>query len=96
MAGMSRKELLDLPVTVDLATAAKALGIGRDKAQRLARDGDFPCGLHRLGKSWRVVTQGPSGLLAACGITAEEQAAAAARVHEQLTEPPRKAAADAA
>ncbi len=65
---MIRDELLQLPVTVNLATAARALGIGRNLAQRLAAAGDFPCDVHKLGRTYRVVTQGPDGLLAACGI----------------------------
>lgn len=75
---MTPSELLSLPVTVDLATAARALGIGRDKARALAASGDLPCAAHRLGHSWRVVTRGPRGLLAACGITEESQGRAAA------------------
>lgn len=78
MSGLSRRELLELPVTVDLQTAAKALGIGRDKAQRLVGTPEFPCRAHRLGNRWRVVTQGPDGLLAACGITTDQPAAPAA------------------
>lgn len=74
---MTLDELLALPVTVNLQTAARALGIGRDKAQRMARDGDFPCKVHRLGLKYRVVTQGPDGLLAACGITGAAPAAVA-------------------
>jgi hypothetical protein len=67
--GMTRKELLALPVTVDLRTAAKALSIGYGLAQRIAQADEFPCQVQRLGRQYRVVTQGPNGLLAACGIT---------------------------
>ncbi len=65
---MTPDELLDLPVTVDLRTAARALGIGRSLAYDLASAGDFPCRVQRLGIRYRVVTRGPDGLLAACGI----------------------------
>ena len=72
---MTPEELRALPITVDLATAAKALGIGRDLATRLARahvegTGKFPCKVMRLGFKYRVVTQGPDGLLAVCGVGA--------------------------
>jgi hypothetical protein len=48
------KELLALPVTVDLSTAGKAFGIGRTKAHELARNGNFPCEVLRVGNSYRV------------------------------------------
>jgi hypothetical protein len=62
---MSRAELLALPPTTDLPTAARALGIGRTTAYQLARAGEFPTPVLRLGARYRVVT---SGLLAALGI----------------------------
>lgn len=65
---MTRDELLALPVTVSLDVALRALGISRNRATRLLRSGDFPCRVHKLGSRYRVVTPGPDGLLAACGI----------------------------
>jgi predicted DNA-binding transcriptional regulator AlpA len=62
---VNRDELLALPATVDLVTAARALGIGRTTAYQLARAGEFPIPVLRLGARYRVVT---SGLLAALGI----------------------------
>jgi hypothetical protein len=62
---MNRDELLALPVTVDLVTAAKALNIGRTLAYQLARTREFPVPVLRLGTKYRVVT---SGLLAALGL----------------------------
>jgi hypothetical protein len=41
--GLSRAELLALPVTVNVPTAARALGLGRPTAYELARRGEFPC-----------------------------------------------------
>jgi hypothetical protein len=70
--GMTRRELLRLgaeQVTCDLMTAARALGIGRTLAHDLARKGTFPCQVQKLGAKYRVVTGGPRGLLAACGVT---------------------------
>lgn len=54
--GLSRRELLKLPPSVDLVTAGRALGIGRTKAYELARAEDFPARVLRLGNTYRVVT----------------------------------------
>ncbi len=61
--GMSRKQLLELPVTVDVQTAAKALGIGRNLAYDLLTRGEFPCRTQKLGSRIRVITGGPDGLV---------------------------------
>lgn len=53
---MTRAELLALPTAVDLTTAARALGLGRTKAQELARAGQWPTPLLRLGSTYRVPT----------------------------------------
>ncbi|MDN5854667.1 MAG: helix-turn-helix domain-containing protein, partial [Actinomycetia bacterium] len=37
-------------------TAARAFGIGRTKAYELARDGDFPCRVVRVGATYHVPT----------------------------------------
>ena len=42
IAGMTEEELATLPVSTGLLTAARALGIGRNQAYRMARDGTFP------------------------------------------------------
>jgi hypothetical protein len=49
-------DIHSLPVTIDLMTAARALGIGRTKAYELARSGEFPCRIIRIGDLYRVVT----------------------------------------
>ena len=54
--GMTRAELLALPVTVDIGTAARALGLGRSTAYELARRREFPCRVLRVGSSYRVPT----------------------------------------
>ena len=51
---MSMDELLALPVSVDIVTAGRAFGLGRTKAHELARAGDFPCRIRRLGNRYRV------------------------------------------
>jgi hypothetical protein len=56
MEPMTVEDLRRLPVTVDLLTAATLLGIGRTRAYELARRGEFPCKLLRVGARYRVVT----------------------------------------
>ena len=56
MHAMSRAELLELPAVTDLVTAGRALGIGRTRSFELARRGEFPVPLLRIGSTWRVPT----------------------------------------
>jgi excisionase family DNA binding protein len=69
---VSREELLALPASVDLVTAAKALGIGRTTAYQLARSGDLPVPVLRLGVRYRVPT---AALLQVLGIEPAESPA---------------------
>ena len=55
--------------TVDLMTAARALGLGRTKAYELAKREQFPCRVIRIGGTYRIPT---AGLLELLGVTAEE------------------------
>lgn len=55
--------------TVDLMTAAAALGIGRTKAYDLARRGEFPCRVIRIGEVYCVPTP---GLLELLGVPPED------------------------
>ncbi|OEV30449.1 hypothetical protein AN219_10635 [Streptomyces nanshensis] len=61
--GMSQGEVLELPATVDLETANRALGLGRSKGYELARRGRYPCRVLRLGNAYRVVTADLRSLL---------------------------------
>lgn len=56
MKQMSQDELLALPTTVSVETAARAIGLGRTRAYELARQGAFPCKVIRVGAKYRVVT----------------------------------------
>ncbi|MEV4390525.1 helix-turn-helix domain-containing protein [Nonomuraea sp. NPDC049607] len=56
MKPMKVRDLQDLPPTIGLMTAARALGIGRSKAYQLARDGEFPVRIIRIGDLYRVST----------------------------------------
>ena len=49
-------EVFDLPSTLDLSTAAKALGICRATAYRWIRADAFPCPVLRVGRRYRVPT----------------------------------------
>ncbi|WP_395371382.1 DNA-binding protein [Streptomyces tubercidicus] len=53
---MGLEELLALPATVNVMTAGRALGIGRDKAYELIRAGGFPVRTLMLGGTVRVPT----------------------------------------
>ncbi|MDP9428662.1 MAG: helix-turn-helix domain-containing protein [Actinomycetota bacterium] len=66
---MNRDELLALPASVDLVTAAKALGIGRTTAYQLARSGELPVPVLRLGVRYRVPT---AALLHVLGISSDK------------------------
>ena len=63
---MQADEVRALPVCVDVPTAARAFGIGRDGAYDLARSGRFPVPVLRLGRRL-VVTR--ASLLTALGLT---------------------------
>jgi excisionase family DNA binding protein len=63
--GLTRAELLALPVVVDVTTAARALGLGRSTAYELARRDEFPCRVLRVGSSYRIPT---ASLLRVLGI----------------------------
>lgn len=56
MDSLTFDQLYNLPTVVDLMTAARALGIGRSEAYRLARDGQFPCRLLRVGTHYHIPT----------------------------------------
>ena len=51
---MTMEELLALPVSVDLLTAGRAFGLGRTKAHEMAKAGEFPCRVLRVGNRYRV------------------------------------------
>ncbi|MEU3973383.1 DNA-binding protein [Streptomyces bacillaris] len=53
---MGLEELLALPATVNITTAGRALGIGRDKAYELVRRDAFPVRTLPLGGTVRVPT----------------------------------------
>ncbi|GAA3738020.1 hypothetical protein HDA32_005359 [Spinactinospora alkalitolerans] len=51
---MSVDEALSLPVSIDLVTAGRAFGMQRTKSYELARAGEFPVPLLRIGNAYRV------------------------------------------
>ncbi|XUL89914.1 DNA-binding protein [Streptomyces galilaeus] len=53
---MTIEELKGLPTVVSVSIAAKALGIGRNKAYELLNEGAFPVEVLQLGSSTKVPT----------------------------------------
>lgn len=82
---MTVAELQALPVSVDLVTAGRAWQLGRTKAHELARAGEFPCPVLRLGNSYRVTR---ADLLRSLGISAENSEAGPASPATAHTNPP--------
>jgi excisionase family DNA binding protein len=54
-----------LGLTTDVATAAAILGIGRSKAYELAKSGEFPVTIVRVGRRYLVPTSALLTLLGA-------------------------------
>jgi hypothetical protein len=74
--GLTAAEIRSLPATIDLVTAGRVFGIGRTKAYQLARTGEFPCRVLRIGSSYRVAT---ADLISALGLTGDRACACAHR-----------------
>ncbi|KOV36820.1 hypothetical protein ADK60_06260 [Streptomyces sp. XY431] len=53
---MGFAEAFDLPLSVDLRTAARAFGVCPGTAYRLIRLGAFPCPVLRMGRRYRIPT----------------------------------------
>lgn len=53
---LTAEQIRALPATVDVPTAGRCYGIGRTTAYELARSGEFPVKVLRLGTKLRVVT----------------------------------------
>jgi predicted DNA-binding transcriptional regulator AlpA len=54
--GLELHDLHRLPSVVDITTAGRALGLSRTRAYELAKLGEFPCRVIRIGESYRVPT----------------------------------------
>ena len=52
-----------LPATVDIETAGAVLGIGRSKSYELAKAGEFPVRVLRIGRDRQQVERGQRALL---------------------------------
>jgi predicted DNA-binding transcriptional regulator AlpA len=63
MQTMKYADLVELPTVVDITTAARALGLSRTYAYHLAKHGDFPCKVIRIGTCYRVPTAALRALL---------------------------------
>lgn len=82
MTTPSITQLQNGPPSVDLLTAAAVLRIGRTKAYELARRGEFPVKVIRIGGSWRVPV---AGLLELLGISQDPPPAADPRTPARLS-----------
>ncbi|MFI9836333.1 helix-turn-helix transcriptional regulator [Nonomuraea sp. NPDC051941] len=51
------------PEVISLLTAGRLLGMGRTKAYRLAKAGEFPCRVLRIGGRYAVPVRGLRALL---------------------------------
>lgn len=58
-------EAFELPLSVDLRTAARAFAVCPATAYRLIRLGRFPCQVMRLGRQYRIPT---ASLMRALGV----------------------------
>ncbi|MFI9847189.1 helix-turn-helix domain-containing protein [Nonomuraea sp. NPDC051941] len=56
MVPLTIAEVQALPAVVPLLTAARALGLSRNTAYRLAKRGEFPCRVIQAGDVYRVPT----------------------------------------
>ncbi|MGW7579814.1 DNA-binding protein [Kitasatospora sp. NPDC054768] len=54
--GMTLEQVRSLPVTINVVTAARALGVGPNTAYAAIRDGVFPLDMISVGGSKRVLT----------------------------------------
>ncbi|MEU7376577.1 integrase [Streptomyces albidoflavus] len=85
--GMSVEELLALPVAFSLDVSNRALAVGRTKGFDLARRGEYPVPLIKIGNTYRVSR---ASLLDLLGVADNSEAAAvapAAASSEQTTQP---------
>jgi predicted DNA-binding transcriptional regulator AlpA len=62
-AGLTMKQIRELPAAIDPATAAAALGMSRTWAFESLRRGDFPARALKVGGRWRVITSSVVELL---------------------------------
>jgi hypothetical protein len=72
--------------TVDLMTAARALGLGRTKAYELAKRDQFPCRVIKIGDTYRIPTP---GLLELLGVHPEQRPAPASIPPDRSVQPAR-------
>ncbi|MGW3658375.1 DNA-binding protein [Streptomyces sp. NPDC005151] len=73
--GMSLDEVLALPATVNVVTAARVLGIGHNKAYDLIKTGQFPVRTLPMGNTVRIPT---AALWEALGVGSLRQGLASA------------------
>jgi hypothetical protein len=80
VAALTRRYVAALPPTVTWQTANRVLSIGRSTGYGLAKRGEYPCKVLKLGNGYRVVTVDLQRLLA-LDEAVEELALAKPQVH---------------
>lgn len=68
--GMTHAELLALPVSFPLDTANRALDLGRTTGYQLAKRGEYPVRVLRMGNAYRVTR---ADLLRCLGVEAQSE-----------------------
>ncbi|MFE2261924.1 helix-turn-helix domain-containing protein [Streptomyces griseosporeus] len=56
LGALTFAEVFDLPLSVDLRTAARAFAVCPATAYRLIHSGRFPCRVFRIGHQYRIPT----------------------------------------
>ncbi|MGK5530940.1 helix-turn-helix domain-containing protein [Streptomyces sp. URMC 129] len=78
-------EIFELPVTIDVRTAARAFGVCPATAYKLIRLGAFPCEFLRMGHRYRIPT---ASVMRALGIEERPIYAAEPEQHGVLAPEP--------
>lgn len=85
---VTTEELTTLPVVVDLATAAEALGIGLSTAYELVRTDQWPTPILRLGRLIKIPTAALRCLLLTADTPATPGAVVVTGTHAAVREVP--------
>lgn len=68
----TKEKVLALGVTTGLVTAGEILGMGRSKAHAMARAGEFPVPVHRVGNRYVVPLEPVLEMLQLCPVEREK------------------------
>lgn len=74
-SAMTRAEFDALPLSFDLSVSNRAIGVGRTQGYDLAKSGNYPCRVLRVGSRYRVMKADLERVL---GLERDDQEPAAA------------------